>query len=94
MGLEELREEISEIDREVVELLNRRLELVAEINREKLEQDKPVHDEERVKEVLERITDLATEKGMDSHVIKEIFELVIEECEEKQYELRGERSVL
>lgn len=94
MGLEEVRDRISEVDRDIVELLGKRLELVVEANREKVKTGQPVHDEERVGEVLEEITDLATEMGLDSHAVKEIFEIIIEQCEEKQFELRGERSVL
>lgn len=94
MGLDELREEISEIDQSIVELLGRRMDLVDEINREKVERKEPVHDEERVKAVLETVTDTATESGLDSHAVREIFEIIIEQCEERQYELRGERFVL
>ncbi|MBS1263499.1 MAG: Chorismate mutase [Methanonatronarchaeales archaeon] len=94
MGIDELREEVSEIDRQVVELLYRRMDLAVQINRAKVSAGKPVRDEERVNEVLEDVTDLATELGLDSRAVKEIFEMVIELCEEKQYELRGERSVL
>lgn len=94
MGLDDLRHEIAEADHEIVDLIARRIDLAIEVNREKVKRDRPVHDEEQVEQVLERVTDLATERGVDSHIVKEIFETIIEQCEEKQYELRGERSVL
>lgn len=94
MGLEDLRNEIWAVDQQIVDLLARRIDLAVDVNREKVQHGKPVHDEEQVEKVLERVTDLATEKGLDSHIVKEIFQTIIEQCEEKQYELRGERSVL
>ena len=51
----ELRTEISDIDRTIVEAVNRRLELVARLKRHKDENDIPFLDPERERAMLESL---------------------------------------
>jgi chorismate mutase / prephenate dehydratase len=55
MTLEELRKQIDEVDAELVELLNRRAEIVVEVGRLKSADGTPVYSPDREKRVLDKI---------------------------------------
>lgn len=55
MDLEPLRRQIDEIDRQLVELINRRAEVVVEIGKSKLKTGQPVYAPHREAEVLARV---------------------------------------
>lgn len=61
MTLEELRQQIDEIDRELVALLNRRAEIVVEVGRLKSADGTPIYAPDREKRVLDKIR--AANKG-------------------------------
>jgi chorismate mutase len=50
--LQELRERVSELDREILDAVNRRLEVVEEIARHKRESGLPIHDPHREESML------------------------------------------
>ncbi len=56
MSLEELRKRIDEIDKQLVQLLNERAQVVVEIGKLKNKADKPVYAPDREKEVLAKVT--------------------------------------
>lgn len=58
MGLDEWRSRIDEIDRQLLELLNRRAQLAREIGRAKLEGGRPVFVPEREQEILDDLARL------------------------------------
>ncbi|MBN1345731.1 MAG: prephenate dehydratase [Phycisphaerae bacterium] len=55
MTLEELRQKINGLDKEIVELLNQRAEVVIEIGKLKAKDGSPIYAPDREKEILERI---------------------------------------
>ena len=61
MDLEQLREQISAVDSDIVTLLTKRLQLVEQVSDYKKEQSLPVLDQARERKVLERIAELAPE---------------------------------
>jgi chorismate mutase/prephenate dehydratase len=61
MTLEELRQQIDEIDRELVALLNRRAEIVVQVGKLKNADGTPIYSPDREKAVFERIK--AANKG-------------------------------
>jgi len=91
-SLEEIRKEIEEIDREIVELIAKRTNLAREIveakKREGLKVE--VEDEEQKKKVIGRAIKLATEKNIDPSSVKEIFEILTRMNWEQQKMLLGE----
>ncbi len=55
MSFEELRKQIDQIDSQLVELLNKRAQIVVEIGKLKSQGDKPIYAPDREKAVLEKI---------------------------------------
>jgi chorismate mutase/prephenate dehydratase len=53
--LEELRDEISAIDRDLVAAVNRRLDLVTQVWKHKSVHSLPVHDPERERQIFEQL---------------------------------------
>jgi len=75
--LTEARRTLNELDRELVELLHRRLGAVADIARIKEEGLSFLRDHERESELLEHIEVLARELDMDPFRVREIFREII-----------------
>ena len=77
MTLEELRRRLSEVDRELVELIAARQRIVADIGAHKIEHAVPTRDYEREKEVLKGARTQATELGLDPDLAEEVMRLLI-----------------
>ncbi len=89
----EVREEIALIDREIVELIHRRVALAEKVLRAKQKESIQINDGTQNKAVLERATDAATERNLDTSSIKEIFQILIRMNIERQHELSGEGNL-
>jgi prephenate dehydrogenase len=75
--LRETRELIDELDREMVELLERRAQLARRAAREKARLGRPVRDPEREAELLDARRRWADERGLDPASVHEIFESIL-----------------
>lgn len=75
--LEEIRRKLDSIDQHIVEALARRQELVREISDLKIEESSSIRDQDREEELLERITDLAREAGLDRYFAEQLFRDII-----------------
>ena len=91
--LEEVRNEISEIDGEIVSLIARRTKLAEKVLESKKEMDKAINDETQNQAVIGRATNAATELNLDTGAVKQIFEILIKMNIERQHELRGEGNL-
>ncbi|AFV24966.1 chorismate mutase [Methanolobus psychrophilus R15] len=89
----EVREEIAGIDREIVELIHRRVSLAEKVLRAKQKECIQINDGTQNQVVLERATDAATERNLDTSSIKEIFQILIRMNIERQHELSGEGNL-
>lgn len=78
MELDELREEIEDIDRELVELIARRTYVADTIAGVKAERDLPTTDEEQEQRVMDRAGENAERFDVDANLVKAIFRLLIE----------------
>ncbi len=78
MNLEELREEIRSIDREIVEKIAQRTYVAESIAEVKREQGLPTTDESQEDAVMERAGDNARRFDVDENLVKAIFRLLIE----------------
>ncbi len=78
MSLAELREEITEIDREIVELIARRTYVADTIAEVKAGAGLPTTDEEQETRVMERAGRNAEQFDVDANLVKAIFRLLIE----------------
>ena len=78
MSLDELREEIREIDHDLVDLIARRTYVADTIAQVKEEEGLPVTDEAQEERVMERAGEYAETFDVDANLVKAIFRLLIE----------------
>jgi len=88
MTLEELREEIQQIDQELVELIAQRTYVADTIADVKQEQGLPTTDEDQEQAVMDRAGENAERFDVDSNLVKAIFRLLIELNKVEQRESR------
>ncbi|WP_425293266.1 chorismate mutase [Halobacterium rubrum] len=88
MTLDELREEIESIDREIVDLIARRTYVAETIADVKAEQGLSTTDESQEEAVMERAGENAAAFGVDDNLVKAIFRLLIELNKIEQRETR------
>ncbi|HUW68444.1 MAG TPA: chorismate mutase [Candidatus Nanoarchaeia archaeon] len=88
-----VRNEIEAIDRELINLIAKRTNLARDVLEAKKHEDKPINDEGRNHEVLERVSNIATECGLDGGEVKNIFKILIKMSIERQHELSGEGNL-
>jgi chorismate mutase len=88
MSLDELRGEIRDVDRELVELIAQRTYVADTIADVKEAQGLPTTDEDQEQAVMERAGENAERFDVDSNLVKAIFRLLIELNKVEQRESR------
>ena len=88
MDLDELREEIKDIDREIVERIAQRTYVADSIAAVKREKGLPTTDESQEQAVMERAGSNAEQFDVDANLVKAIFRLLIELNKVEQRESR------
>ncbi len=78
MSLDELRTEIKEIDREIVEQIARRTYVADTIAQVKQRQNLPTVDEKQEQQVMSRAGENARQFDVDANLVKAVFRLLIE----------------
>jgi chorismate mutase len=78
MTLDELRDEIRDIDRDIVELIARRTYVADTIAEVKADQGLPTTDEQQEQAVMDRAGENARRFDVDANLVKAIFRLLIE----------------
>ncbi len=73
-----LREGIEGVDRELLRLLRRRMELVDRIATAKIKAASPFRDQQREEQVLQRVRGAAVELGLDPHPVERLYRLIME----------------
>ncbi|AEH61117.1 chorismate mutase [Methanosalsum zhilinae DSM 4017] len=91
--LNEAREEIHDIDTEIISLIKRRVDMADKILRFKKEEGISINDESQNEVVLRRATDIATELNLDSGAVRKIFKILIQMNIDRQHELSGEGNL-
>lgn len=87
-GLErvaELRERIMACDRELIEILRRRLDLVREVGDLKARLGIPVTDPRREAAVVRRAAELAREEGLDEELVRSLIWSIMSAARHQQY---------
>ncbi len=88
MTLDELRDEIEDLDREIVEHIAQRTYVAETIAEVKREQGLPTTDESQEQRVMERAGENAARFGVDDNLVKAMFRLLIELNKVEQRERR------
>lgn len=83
-SLDELRKKVSEIDREIIKLIGKRLGITKKVGEKKKQQGIPLRNWEVEKAVIENATELATELGISSGLIKSVMQQLITESRIQQ----------
>lgn len=91
--LEAVRKEIEEIDREILSLIDRRVNLAERILESKRINGTSINDRKQNEVVINRALNAATELNLDIGSIKEIFEILIRMSIERQNELSGKGNL-
>ena len=76
--LQSLREQIEEIDRDLLSRLKERMLLVERVAQAKINSAYPFRDQQREEVVLQRVRGLAVELGLDAHGVERIYRRLME----------------
>lgn len=87
----ELRDEIDKIDREMVSLFERRMEICGHVARYKISTGKKVFDKDRERSKLETLTGMV-EDNMNKHGIYELFSQIMSMSRKLQYQMLEEHG--
>lgn len=87
--LEAIRKEIEELDKEIIRLIDRRVNLAEKVLESKKINGTSINDHRQNQVVLDRAVNAATELNLDVGSIKMIFEILIRMSIDRQEELSG-----
>ena len=91
MDLMELREEIDVIDKQIVELYEKRMELCKDVATYKIETGKKVFDRVREEEKIRKVKSY-TSGDFNSRAVEELFEQIMSVSRKLQYQLLAEHG--
>ena len=89
--MEKLRQKIDQVDQQILKLLWQRKDLVLRIAQIKQEQELPLKQPEREKIVLERVTQLSQNLGLNPKFTKDLFKLIIKNSLREQNGMQKRR---
>ncbi|MFI3237182.1 MAG: prephenate dehydratase [Lachnospiraceae bacterium] len=93
MDLLVLRDEIDDIDKQIVSLYERRMGVCKQVAEYKIETGKKVFDKTREQEKIEKVTSLV-EDPFYKHGVEELFEQLMSMSRKMQYRLLAQQGVL
>ncbi len=93
MPLKEVRAKIEKLDNRILELIEERTGLARDVLEAKKAAGVPINDVDQNRVVLERVANVATERGLDGEDVKKIFEILIRMNIDRQHELSGEGNL-
>ncbi len=93
MDLLELRKQIDEIDSQIVDLYERRMEVAKGVAEYKISVGKKVFDKQRELEKLEKVRSM-THNEFNAHGIEELFEQIMSMSRKLQYQLLAENGCI
>lgn len=93
MDLQDLRDEIDNIDRQMVDLFERRMEISEKVAEYKINTGMKVFDKEREKRVIQKVKGLA-HNDFNSHGIEELFLQIMAMSRKLQYQLLAKNGVV
>lgn len=88
MNLDELRIEIAETDKKIIEVVAKRMELAKKVGEYKLDQGLPIKAFDIEKQVVNRYLDIAGEHGVDSDMTQDLARLLIDQSCKVQERLK------
>lgn len=92
MAIEQLRQQIDQLDSELVELLAKRQQVTKAVGEYKKEVGKPIYDPERESQLIAKRQELAQEKGVSPQLIEDLLRRIMRESYQSQH--AGYRNML
>ncbi len=93
MGLLEYRQQLDEIDAQIVDLFDRRMAIAELVAKDKIKTGKRVLDKKREQEKLAALSALA-DTEFNKKGVRELYEQIMAISRKRQYQLMGEEKVL
>lgn len=90
MSLEEYRDEIDTVNREIAEKIVERMKIVEKVGEYKKQNGMEIKDEGREEVVKNQFADIFDEKGLPSEKGRELAELLINMAVEEEQEVKDE----
>ncbi len=84
MEIDNLRKEIDGIDNEIVGLLSKRKNAVRKIASVKKKLDKPIIDNHREQQIINRLKKIAREHCLDESLIVSLYRIIIKNSRDEQ----------
>ena len=91
MSLKEIRSKLDEVDRQIVELYQQRMELSIQVAESKMRSNRPIRDVRRENQKLEMVKSLV-QKGSDKKNVEELFRMLMSASRKYQYHLMSKYS--
>ena len=91
MDLSQLRQQIDTIDRQIVDLYEKRMDVSRQVAEYKIETGKKVFDKQREQEKIAGVKAL-THNDFNSHGVEELFEQIMSMSRKRQYQLLTEHG--
>ncbi len=88
--IEHLRQIMDSMDAEIVDLLAKRREIGEQLGDIKMENNMPIYQPERWRDIVESRTDWGTQNNFSEEFIRKVFELIHEDSIKHQMELSNE----
>jgi chorismate mutase/prephenate dehydratase len=79
LDLNEIRKEITSLDNELLTLFSKRRALTLNVAKSKVQQVRPIRDQQREQELLIRLVKQGKELGLDAHYVTSVFQTIIED---------------
>lgn len=86
-----IREEIDAVDQQIVELIEKRMDLAMEVAKYKASTGKPIYDRERELQKLEKLGSLASTE-FNAKGVQELFLQIMSVSRRYQYSIIGDRD--
>lgn len=84
--IQSLREAIETLDRELIALIRRRMEVADDVGLAKLDAASPFRDQEREDRILQSVRREAAEQGLDAHQIERVYRVLLAMSVARQHE--------
>lgn len=82
--LDEIREIIDSLDREIIMLLKQRSRMIELVVKAKIESGMSVHQPDRFAQMMERLNAIAKEEGLDVQLVDEVWDAIHESSQRQQ----------
>ncbi len=79
LDLNKIREKITQLDQELLELFAQRRSLTLNVAKSKAHQIRPVRDQQREQELLIRLINQGKALGLDAHYVTSVYQTIIED---------------